>query len=181
MRVLHLGNVIRGRALTSNHVSFPKRTNTAFRISMTATRHNSSTPEPVKVTPWSQHPLKSSTSFRNESSPPLNIKKNEKHRAYIALGSNLGDRIGWIEKACNEMSARGIRITRTSNLWETEPMYVLDQEQFVNGACEVSEIDQSFDSFYTSAKYGTWKLGFDPRRESQFLKLGCSTFSHIKI
>ncbi len=57
--------------------------------------------------------------------------------AYIALGSNMGDRIGWIEKACNEMDARGIRVTRTSSLWETEPMYVLDQDRFVNGACEV--------------------------------------------
>ncbi|KAJ4294849.1 trifunctional dihydropteroate synthetase [Collariella sp. IMI 366227] len=58
-------------------------------------------------------------------------------KAYIALGSNMGDRIGWIEKACNEMDARGIRVKRTSSLWETEPMYVLDQDRFVNGACEV--------------------------------------------
>jgi 2-amino-4-hydroxy-6-hydroxymethyldihydropteridine diphosphokinase/dihydropteroate synthase len=61
----------------------------------------------------------------------------QKRTAYIALGSNLGDRIGWIEKACNEMDARGIRVKRTSSLWETEPMYVLDQDRFVNGACEV--------------------------------------------
>jgi 2-amino-4-hydroxy-6-hydroxymethyldihydropteridine diphosphokinase / dihydropteroate synthase len=60
-----------------------------------------------------------------------------KRTAYIALGSNMGDRIGWIEKACNEMDARGIKVTRTSSLWETEPMYVLDQDRFVNGACEV--------------------------------------------
>jgi len=60
-----------------------------------------------------------------------------KRTAYIALGSNLGDRIAWIEKACNEMDARGIKVKRTSSLWETEPMYVLDQDRFVNGACEV--------------------------------------------
>ncbi len=60
-----------------------------------------------------------------------------KRLAYIALGSNMGDRIAWIEKACNEMDARGIRVKRTSSLWETEPMYVLDQDRFVNGACEV--------------------------------------------
>ena len=62
----------------------------------------------------------------------------QKSRAYIALGSNLGDRIGMIEKACNEMTERGIEIKRTSSLWETEPMYVLDQDAFINGACEVS-------------------------------------------
>ncbi|KAK3984243.1 Dihydropteroate synthase-like protein [Cladorrhinum sp. PSN332] len=60
-----------------------------------------------------------------------------KRLAYIALGSNLGDRIGWIEKACAEMDKRGIRVKRTSSLWETEPMYVLEQDRFVNGACEV--------------------------------------------
>ncbi|EGR51942.1 uncharacterized protein TRIREDRAFT_56002 [Trichoderma reesei QM6a] len=57
--------------------------------------------------------------------------------AYIALGSNLGDRISEIEKACNEMNRRGIRVKRTSSLWETEPMYVTDQDRFLNGACEV--------------------------------------------
>lgn len=62
---------------------------------------------------------------------------NRKKKAYIALGSNMGDRIAEIEKACNEMDRRGIRVKRTSSLWETEPMYVLDQDAFLNGACEV--------------------------------------------
>ncbi|KAI1130554.1 Dihydropteroate synthase [Nemania abortiva] len=62
--------------------------------------------------------------------------------AYIALGSNLGDRVAMIEQACREMDARGIKVKRTSSLWETEPMYVLDQGRFVNGACEVeTELD----------------------------------------
>jgi 2-amino-4-hydroxy-6-hydroxymethyldihydropteridine diphosphokinase/dihydropteroate synthase len=62
--------------------------------------------------------------------------------AYIALGSNLGDRVAEIEKACNAMDRKGIRVKRTSSLWETEPMYVKDQGQFVNGVCEVeTELD----------------------------------------
>lgn len=62
----------------------------------------------------------------------------EKHRAFVALGSNLGDRIAMIEDACKEMEAGGnIKIARTSSLWETDAMYVLDQNKFVNGACEV--------------------------------------------
>ena len=74
--------------------------------------------------------------------PPQKAKMSgpqlpERRTAYIALGSNMGDRIGWIEKACREMDARGIKVKRTSSLWETEPMYVLDQDRFVNGACEV--------------------------------------------
>ena len=63
-----------------------------------------------------------------------------KRTAYIALGSNMGDRIAWIEKACNEMDARDITVKRTSSLWETEPMYVLDQDRFVNGVCEVGPL-----------------------------------------
>lgn len=70
-------------------------------------------------------------------------------RAYIALGSNLGDRVGMIEKACNEMSARGIRVTRTSSLWETEPMYVLDQGDFINGVCEVGLVSFVISRFYS--------------------------------
>lgn len=60
------------------------------------------------------------------------------HRAFIAFGSNLGDRIAWIEKACRAMDEEdGIRITRTSGLYETKAMYVEDQNNFINGACEV--------------------------------------------
>ena len=61
----------------------------------------------------------------------------KKRTAYIALGSNLGDRVAEIEEACRQMDARGVRVKRTSSLWETEPMYVVDQDRFLNGACEV--------------------------------------------
>lgn len=60
-------------------------------------------------------------------------------KAYIALGSNLGDRVGMIEQACSEMKRAGIKIKRTSSLFETAPMYVLDQEPFLNAACEVGD------------------------------------------
>ncbi|KAF3407759.1 Folic acid synthesis protein fol1 [Talaromyces pinophilus] len=59
------------------------------------------------------------------------------HKAYIALGSNIGDRIAMIERACAEMNRVGIKVKRTSSLFETAPMYVLDQEPFLNAACEV--------------------------------------------
>lgn len=59
-------------------------------------------------------------------------------RAYIALGSNLGDRVSAIETALRHMEAGGnIKVLRTSSLWETQAMYVLDQNKFVNGVCEV--------------------------------------------
>lgn len=59
------------------------------------------------------------------------------HRAMIALGSNIGDRVKMIEEACEKMSTRGIKIKATSLLYETAPMYVTDQDAFYNGICEV--------------------------------------------
>jgi hypothetical protein len=60
------------------------------------------------------------------------------HRAFIALGSNMGDRVSLIEQACKHIDASpNIQILRTSSLYETKAMYVLDQDNFVNGACEV--------------------------------------------
>jgi 2-amino-4-hydroxy-6-hydroxymethyldihydropteridine diphosphokinase / dihydropteroate synthase len=100
---------------------------------MAPSRNYSSSIEGVKVTSWPQ------SSHRNNdpTSAISGTEPRSKKKAYIALGSNLGDRIGMIERACKKMSARGIKILRTSSLWETEPMYVLDQNSFVNGACEV--------------------------------------------
>lgn len=59
------------------------------------------------------------------------------HRAFIALGSNVGDRVDMIEAACLEMDRVGVKVQRTSSLYETAPMYVLDQDPFLNGVCEV--------------------------------------------
>jgi hypothetical protein len=62
-------------------------------------------------------------------------------RAFIALGSNMGDKVAMIEQACKEMEATGeVKVLRTSSLYETRAMYVLDQDNFVNGACEVNII-----------------------------------------
>jgi 2-amino-4-hydroxy-6-hydroxymethyldihydropteridine diphosphokinase / dihydropteroate synthase len=60
------------------------------------------------------------------------------NRAFIALGSNMGDRVEMIEHACKLMEATGeVKVLQTSSLYETKAMYVLDQDNFVNGACEV--------------------------------------------
>lgn len=69
--------------------------------------------------------------------------ENGLHRAYLALGSNLGNRVETIESALREMSDRGLIILRTSALYETKPMYLENQEAFINGACEVCGTDAS--------------------------------------
>ncbi|KAH6666225.1 folic acid synthesis protein-like protein [Halenospora varia] len=82
---------------------------------------------------WKPHIIKGF----HPASGPQPVSKTQPQLAYIAFGSNLGDRVQWIEQACNEMSKRGVAILRTSSLWETDPMYVLDQDKFLNGVCEV--------------------------------------------
>lgn len=84
-------------------------------------------------------------SLRNFSNPQLQQYSSRmdsvkgSHRAFIALGSNMGDRVDMIEKACLEMDRANIKVKRTSSLFETAPMYVLDQDPFMNGVCEVGQ------------------------------------------
>lgn len=68
-----------------------------------------------------------------------NSRGQMKRGVVVALGSNVGNRVEEIEKACRAIDADpDMRIVDTSFLYETKPMYVEDQERFVNGACEVS-------------------------------------------
>jgi 2-amino-4-hydroxy-6-hydroxymethyldihydropteridine diphosphokinase len=41
---------------------------------------------------------------------------------YISLGSNLGDRAENIARATRALAARGVRVTKQSSLYETEPV-----------------------------------------------------------
>lgn len=86
--------------------------------------------------------IQSNTSQRRTHSTTISAKPTapspNSTRAFIALGSNVGDRVGMIEKACELLNNDpNIVVRRTSCLYETEPMYVEDQSRFVNGACEV--------------------------------------------
>lgn len=57
---------------------------------------------------------------------------------YLAVGSNLGDRFQNIRKALQLLETDGnVRLTQTSFLYETKPMYVTDQPNFLNGAVEI--------------------------------------------
>ena len=77
-------------------------------------------------------------SIRSYSSSFSDGRSQSLRRAYIALGSNVGDRLEMIEKACLALDQDpDIRLLRTSSLYETAPMYVEDQDPFLNGACEV--------------------------------------------
>src|ERR1700761_4308229 len=52
--------------------------------------------------------------------------------AYIALGSNLGNRRQNLAAACDLLQTAG-RVVGCSSLYETEPVGLLDQPPFLNG------------------------------------------------
>jgi 2-amino-4-hydroxy-6-hydroxymethyldihydropteridine diphosphokinase len=56
-------------------------------------------------------------------------------RAYIALGSNLGDREATLRGAVEALAAEpGIDVVAVSRFLDTEPVGVVDQPRFLNGA-----------------------------------------------
>jgi 2-amino-4-hydroxy-6-hydroxymethyldihydropteridine diphosphokinase len=55
---------------------------------------------------------------------------------YLSLGSNLGDRAANIGRALEELRKGGIRITRESSRYETEPMEFREQDWFLNSVVE---------------------------------------------
>ena len=59
------------------------------------------------------------------------------HTAYVALGSNLGDKEANLRKALELLQERSVEVVKTSSFICTEPYGVTDQPQFLNGVCEV--------------------------------------------
>ncbi|KAJ3275355.1 trifunctional dihydropteroate synthetase [Terramyces sp. JEL0728] len=57
--------------------------------------------------------------------------------AYLAIGTNMGDRHGNIQHALSELQKRNITVVDTSFLYETSPMYVEEQPKFLNAALKV--------------------------------------------
>ncbi|WFC97214.1 trifunctional dihydropteroate synthetase [Malassezia brasiliensis] len=56
----------------------------------------------------------------------------------LALGSNLGDRVAHIDAALTRLDAHpDVRVVDTSFLYETQPMYYVEQPRFLNGACRI--------------------------------------------
>jgi 2-amino-4-hydroxy-6-hydroxymethyldihydropteridine diphosphokinase len=53
---------------------------------------------------------------------------------YLSLGSNVGDRAGNIARAIVALRGRGVRVTRESSLYETEPLEIREQAWFLNCA-----------------------------------------------
>ena len=60
------------------------------------------------------------------------------NKAYIALGSNIGDPAENLNEALKALDlVPGVRVTKVSNYYVTEPWGYTDQPDFTNACCEV--------------------------------------------
>jgi 2-amino-4-hydroxy-6-hydroxymethyldihydropteridine diphosphokinase len=55
---------------------------------------------------------------------------------YLSLGSNIGDRAANIARAVSALAQHGLRVTRQSSLYETEPVDFREQDWFLNCVVE---------------------------------------------
>ncbi|QLL31261.1 hypothetical protein HG536_0B01220 [Torulaspora globosa] len=69
----------------------------------------------------------------------LNVAPSDTwNTAYLAFGSNVGDRLQNIRTAIDLLNQRKtIRVKCMSSLFESEPMYFKDQESFLNGCLKI--------------------------------------------
>lgn len=56
---------------------------------------------------------------------------------FLGLGSNIGNRQFYLNTACNELEAEGIKILKKSPVYETPAMYMKDVPDFLNMVLEV--------------------------------------------
>ena len=64
-------------------------------------------------------------------------------RAFIGLGSNLGDRLANLQRAADILrGSKGIRVARSSRIYETDPVGGPPQPDYLNAVLEVeTELD----------------------------------------
>jgi len=57
---------------------------------------------------------------------------------YLGLGSNIGDREKNLREAIRLLEESGVKVTKISSLYETEPVDYLDQPWFLNAVLEAN-------------------------------------------
>jgi 2-amino-4-hydroxy-6-hydroxymethyldihydropteridine diphosphokinase len=84
-------------------------------------------------------------------------------RAYLALGSNLGDRLATLQHAVDALGAvPGIAVTGSSRVWETAPVGGPEQGAFLNA---VVELETRLDPFDLLAAASEVETGLGRTRE----------------
>ncbi len=83
-------------------------------------------------------------------------------RGYLGLGSNVGDRLANLRSARDALERRGITVTASSSVYETEPQgEILDQPDFLN-ACIAVETELGPEALLDECKAVERELGRVP-------------------
>ncbi len=63
------------------------------------------------------------------------------HQVFLSIGSNMGDREGYLDFAVDQLNAlRDTRVIAVSDYIETEPYGPVEQDMFLNGALEIETL-----------------------------------------
>ena len=57
--------------------------------------------------------------------------------AYLGLGSNLGDRLNYLQQAVNGLACKGVVVTKVSRVYETKPWETTPGPDYLNAVIEV--------------------------------------------
>lgn len=58
--------------------------------------------------------------------------------AYLLIGGNIGDRLGFMAAAKEKMKQKGIEVTKQSSIYETAAWGITDQPSFLNQVLEIA-------------------------------------------
>lgn len=86
---------------------------------------------------------------------------------FLSLGSNLGDRVGYLQQAAGLLGAvPSVRIVTTSSFYESEPWQMDSENWFVNAIVQISTT-LSPDELLRECRKIETLLGRNPQRKSQ--------------
>ena len=81
--------------------------------------------------------------------------------AYVGIGSNRGERLGYLRRAVAALSERAGEVKAVSSVYETEPVGVADQPPFLNAAVQV-DTPMSARAFFETLQETERRLGRRP-------------------
>ena len=101
---------------------------------------------------------------------------------YLGLGSNVGDRKGYIQKALFELGQNGITIQKTAQIIETEPVGGPPQSKFLNTVIKAST-ELSVENLFKTVKSIEKKLGRRPtvKNGPRIIDIDILLYNELKI
>lgn len=73
------------------------------------------------------------------------------HKVYLSIGSNLGDKEGYLDFAIDRLNALSdTKVTAVSDYLETEPYGGVEQDKFLNGALEIETLKTAHELLETT-------------------------------